>query len=357
MKIKLIFFLIPLLTLSCKNSQLDSNLKTIAKRKEAGKRFRSISSLNDQLVCNYEYKASDIRLLNKEIFPDKDTNFTFESGDGLRLDLNSGQEHLFKKVKPYFHLESLSDVKDCSDVSCLYRNLYRSSGDNERTAEIITWWNSRYSGVIDYRYYFSTENVGLENKLFKKEEIEGFWNYAFHIPSTFIDYLTFTTIRRFPSEFVRDDKSTILKGSVGVCGVAHSSGYIALSDTCMVQLDFFKAHSESEDYVYDSSSSMYNNFTHELGHLYDFKYDRNNGERLAYTKDWLTLSGWNKNPVAEEENEEDYREWLPSTKNNFLRDYAKVSPGEDFAESITGYVMSPIAFKKISLKKYNFLKI
>lgn len=84
---------------------------------------------------------------------------------------------------------------------------------------------------------------------------------------------------------------------------------------------------------------------HELMHLVDGVKDQN--IQLAHTEDWLKLSKWKQNPQS--------GNWSGNPKV-MCSEYGKTNPSEDFAECGVLYRYNPSMLKKISRKKYNFLK-
>lgn len=77
--------------------------------------------------------------------------------------------------------------------------------------------------------------------------------------------------------------------------------------------------------------------THEFGHIWSYQFGR---------KGFDLFSQWRKLPDGS----------TTTTSINFVSDYAKTNPIEDFAESITYYRYHPTLLKKASLSKYNYIK-
>ena len=95
---------------------------------------------------------------------------------------------------------------------------------------------------------------------------------------------------------------------------------------------------------------------HEIFHHHDFSGEKQ-GELLHAHSNFNQISGWDKGSQAlnpETGKVEEAFTHRPAAK--FVRDYAALSPYEDYAESITYYVLKPRALLNADPEKYNFIR-
>ena len=94
---------------------------------------------------------------------------------------------------------------------------------------------------------------------------------------------------------------------------------------------------------------------HELCHHHDYKgyYASGNGTMTSEQKNsaFKKLSVWKEVTSAKGESS-----WVPSGTAEFVSDYAKTSPAEDYAESCMNYVLHPEKLKEKAPVKYAFMK-
>jgi len=79
---------------------------------------------------------------------------------------------------------------------------------------------------------------------------------------------------------------------------------------------------------------------HEIGH--NLKGAR---KKLDYRQEWLDMSGWKK-----------VNGQLQMTRAANVSYYAKIYPTEDFAETVSAYRYNPELLKRVSMKKYEYIK-
>lgn len=94
---------------------------------------------------------------------------------------------------------------------------------------------------------------------------------------------------------------------------------------------------------------------HELCHHHDYKgyYTSGNGTMSSEQKNsaFKKLSGWKEVTSAKGESS-----WVPVEGSEFVSNYAKTAPAEDYAESCMNYVLHPEKLKEKAPKKYAFMK-
>lgn len=94
---------------------------------------------------------------------------------------------------------------------------------------------------------------------------------------------------------------------------------------------------------------------HELCHHHDYKgyYASGNGTMTSEQKNssFKKLSGWKEVTSAKGESS-----WVPLETAEFVSNYAKTSPAEDYAESCMNYVLHPEKLKEKAPGKYAFIK-
>lgn len=94
---------------------------------------------------------------------------------------------------------------------------------------------------------------------------------------------------------------------------------------------------------------------HELCHHHDYKgyYASGNGTMTSEQKNsaFKKLSGWKEVTSAKGESS-----WVPVEGSEFVSNYAKTAPAEDYAETCMNYILHPEKLKQKAPKKYAFMK-
>ncbi len=131
----------------------------------------------------------------------------------------------------------------------------------------------------------------------------------------------------FPLKHTRSPKTTGNKQLIRIRGPSRR-GIIANAT-----MKYFDPWEQQSDPYMDIA------VVHELGHYIW-------AEKKLSSLTWNAFSGWvNKGS-----------KWEYTKKHTLTSDYATNGPEEDFAESVVEYRYDPIALKKASLEKYNFIK-
>ena len=154
--------------------------------------------------------------------------------------------------------------------------------------------------------------------LFDSKELYGFWRLSLMLREPHTTLTNLKEVQRVPrgEKFDKPEYA-------GSCGLAYSDGSITLTDTCL----WFDRNSIDRGYFYAS-------VTHELSHQLDFLEGR--GTSLFYRShkpDYLQHAGLTLTEFVDASGAL-VNKWeiVPGTK--FIRDYAKGSPQENFADSV-----------------------
>lgn len=122
---------------------------------------------------------------------------------------------------------------------------------------------------------------------------------------------------------------------------------------------------DKENVIADSAMRFYSLFSrldkeeqaatiiHEIGHNMA---DSLGLKSLDETAAWYEISGWKRNEAKDADGKIEVSYTYNLQSNNFVSEYAKSSPVEDFAEAFAAYVVNPNFLKQKSIKKYNYMK-
>lgn len=228
------------------------------------------------------------------------------------------------------HGDKLGDPKEplpfetCEDVPCLY-NLVYGTPDGIAGYVHYLWFLKtgvylaadnlipNQSATLGGQY--NGKNFPVSAYLYEPDELYGWWRLSkmLRAPLTSLTYLK--EIQRIP----RGEK---MEGDNHIaCGLAHSDGWINLSDQCLI--------------VYQGSDSghFFASTIHEISHQLDFETGlRHNDEFYrSHWDDFLAMSGFQlreyRNPAGEQ-----VRQWELKPDSILVTAYAKNSPQENFAE-------------------------
>lgn len=233
------------------------------------------------------------------------------------------------------HGNKLGDPKEplpfetCEDVPCLYNLIY---GTPDGIAGYVHYLWFLRTGV-----YLAADNLipnqaspvagqyngkvfPISAYLYEPDELYGWWRLSkmLHAPLASLTYLN--EIQRIP----RGEK---MEGSNHIaCGLAHSDGWINLSDQCLI--------------VYPGSDSghFFSATIHEISHQLDFETGRRHNDEFYRSQwdDFLMMSGFELREYRNSA-QQLVREWVLKPDSMLVTAYAQNSPQENFAELLAYY--------------------
>ncbi len=230
--------------------------------------------------------------------------------------------------------EEKIDYRGCSDVPCLLNKIYGQDSGIEGHAIYLWYLKTGHILAVDNYVYEQKSSRGgeyqgnkhpLKDYLFSKDELYGFWRLSHMISDS---YKTLTTLK----EIQRVPKGESFEGrSAMTCGLAWSSGWIQLTDSC---LDF--------GYNNVDSGFFYESVTHEMAHEIDFQAGAKLGKSYrSQEPDWMEASGWELKEVRNAEGVTPQITRTLSIKpgfTKFVSSYAQTSPAENFADTLSLYL-------------------
>lgn len=128
------------------------------------------------------------------------------------------------------------------------------------------------------------------------------------------------------------------------CGLAHSSGWITLADSCL-------GTDENPDFGF-----LYTGVIHELSHHVDFEEGRRlNLSNRSLKEDYLNVSGMSLTEFVDT-SKKIKREWGFKGVRKVVSSYAETSPIENFAESLAFFrVQADHTKNNLSLEHFSFV--
>lgn len=154
--------------------------------------------------------------------------------------------------------------------------------------------------------------------LFDRKELYGFWRLSLVLRAPHTTISSLKEIQRVP----RGEKFEQPQYA-NACGLAYSEGYINLTDGCL----WFGTNNIDQGYFYAS-------VTHEISHMLDFFEGRGTQEFYrSHKPDYLKYTGLTLTEFVNESGQM-VKKWEIIPGAQFIRDYAKSSPQENFADSV-----------------------
>ncbi len=222
-------------------------------------------------------------------------------------------------------------VESCQDIPCIYNSLY---GTPDGIAGYVHYLWFLRTGV-----YLAADNVvpdqavptpGIYNGkshpllsyLLEDDELYGFWRLSKLLKSPYTTLTYLKEIQRMPrgEEFEGNNK--------GACGLAHSEGWIALTDSCLI--------------VYPGSDSgyLFPAVIHELTHQLDFEEGKRLNDDLyrSHLSDHMAMTGFSMSEYRDTAGRI-VRTYNLKPGSRLVSDYAKTSPQESFAELLAYYLV------------------
>lgn len=273
-----------------------------------------------------EVLKEEVRQLEEAL----DTNRLQGSWEGMALaEMPTSRALFFTKYGDRLKSVLPGGVGACTDVPCVYNLIYQTP---EGVAGLVHYlWFLRtgsYLAADNMVPEQASETPGVYNGktfevsdyLFSPDELYGFWRLGkmLRAPHTGLTYLS--EVHRIPRGERFEGKNSVS------CGLAHSSGWINLSDGCLI--------------VYPGSDSGYffHAVTHELSHQVDFEDGKRQFGELYRSKreDYLKLSGFELKEYLDPAGRL-IRQWSLTPEAKPVSSYAGTSPMENFAELLALY--------------------
>jgi hypothetical protein len=185
---------------------------------------------------------------------------------------------------------------------------------------------------------YKDKTHSFDKYLFSDKELYALWrlSHMLKAPHTTLNYLK--EVQRIPRG------ENFEEAGPSACGLAYSSGYILLTDSCL-------SVSSDQDMGY-----LYQAVTHELSHHVDFETGR--GSKKFYRShkdDYLELAGFFLEEYVDKDGKTQ-RRWAHTKDIKLVSEYAGTAPEENFAESIAFFrVEGDITKKNLTDKHYDFV--
>lgn len=239
------------------------------------------------------------------------------------------------------------DASSCQDIPCLFNTLY---GTPDGIAGYVHYLWFLRTGI-----YLAADNVvpdqqiqtpGIYNGkshplvsyLLDDDELYGFWRLSKLLKAPYSTLTYLKEIQRVPRGEAMEGQNS------GTCGLAHSDGWITVSDSCLT--------------VYPRSDGgyLFPAVIHELSHQLDYEEGRrlNDDFYRSHMSDYRQMTGFEMMEYLDS-NGLNIRKWLLKPDSRLVSDYAKTSPQESFAELLAYYVVDGDEVKaKVDQAALNF---
>ena len=221
---------------------------------------------------------------------------------------------------------------DCRDAVCVVNKVYSSTDGLEGWMTYLWYLKMGYHLSFKNKIYsqnsasagtYNGKVFPLADYLFSRDEFYGFWRMSHALTTPFRNLPKMNEIQRIPRKSAIEDSGPM------TCGLAWSTGYVLVNDGC---LSFWG--DKDNGFIYEG-------VTHELGHQIDYKLaDDTPGAGNYYSQigKWKEIGGWSLKEYWDETRKVTVQEWVTTLRNDqFVRDYARNSPAEHFADTIAYY--------------------
>jgi hypothetical protein len=244
-----------------------------------------------------------------------------------------------------------NDYSDCQDAICVINKVYKSKDGLEGWMTYLWYLKMGYRLSLKNKIYEQKDSAPgsydgkvypLNDYLFSRDELYAFWRMSHALTSPFKNLPKMIEIQRIP-------RKSKIEGRGAACGLAWSSGYVQVNDAC---LSFWGDK---------DTGFIYEGVTHELGHQIDYQFAediKSSGSYYSHVGTWKEIGGWSQTEYFDEERKETVQEWVSTLRNDqFVREYARTSPAEHFADTIAYYRYSGDTTKrKIPTDVYEHLQ-
>ena len=217
----------------------------------------------------------------------------------------------------------------CEDVPCLFNTLYDTPDGIAgyvhylwflRTDIYLAADNLVPGQVASGGGQYNGKLLPLSSYLYETDELYGWWRLSKMLKAPYSSLTYLKEIQRIP-------RGERMEGANAfACGLAHSDGWITLSDQCLI--------------VYPGSDSghFFPSVIHELTHELDFEVGKRHNDEFyrSHWNDYLTMSGFELKEYRNSAGQQ-VRQWLLKPDARIVTAYGKNSPQESFAELLAYY--------------------
>jgi hypothetical protein len=231
-------------------------------------------------------------------------------------------------------------AKDCASIQCAFEKLL---GSKEAAMQIFNInAKSGYKMILD-----QSINQNLAEQIWSPAEIREVDAVVSKLPRE---------LRNLPqiTEITRMGDGLRLHGHGANTGAYASPAQYGSKAELVIYDVGMNGVTTGKD-PFDVSSWPQEATMHELCHHHDYKgyYASGNGTMTSEQKNsaFKKLSGWREITSAKGESS-----WVSNKDSEFVSNYAKTAPAEDYAESCMNFVLHPKELKEKAPKKYAFIK-
>ncbi|MES2526802.1 MAG: hypothetical protein V4598_06930 [Bdellovibrionota bacterium] len=319
--------------------------------KAENKKTRSLASDEAPKCMRDLYSVETLKNEVRELEEMMDTNRI--SGQWKHLDLTTlptSAAVFLKKYGDQLGDKTLSqpiEASACQDIPCLYNALYGTPDGIAgyvhylwylRTGSYLAADNTAPDQQAPTAGIYNGKQIPFANYLFEEDELFGFWRLSKLLKAPYSTLTYLKEVQRIPRGEPFEGRNA------GACGLAHSDGWVALTDSCLI--------------VYPRSDNgyLFPAVIHELSHQLDFE----EGKRLnddfyrSQMSDYMALTGFEMREYRET-NGTLVRQWILKPGSRLVSDYAKNSPQESYAELLAYYIVDGDKIKtKVDQDALNF---
>lgn len=257
------------------------------------------------------------------------------------------------------------DYSGCATLPCLVNRVY-GEAENALPGWVHYWFFLRTGYVLNaaavYPGMDSTQvKAAPKDFLFTPEELRGFWRAAQSAPRPMANLAGLSRVyriprgHRLPSADDSDACGRFYGGhwwDVGDHGeqidIRSSPGYILLDSECLEII----ASMNTQEWI----GHLEGDFSHEVGHALEKSSIDGSARKvsLVFDPDWSKLNGWKFDSRLVDGRY--VYQYSRDPQAEFVSDYAKTSPAEDWAESIAFYRYGAETLREKAPKKFEYLK-
>lgn len=298
----------------------------------------------DKAKGSYEYYSEPIY---KQLFTGPETSRVI---DGMPLRGTAEELSIFGEAlgsRPPSKWKQLA--AGCTHVVCALEKMTGSKDGAYRT--LIVGKRDGYIMSFDQagnpNQTLGDRNTPLVEHLWSDKDIRIIEQGMAKLPDSFRRLPTLRTIQRYPDGYrtgrFTENAAAMAQSSTWVNG-ASRPGRVVMFDSSLQTANTVK-------------SQLY--FIHEVFHHRDFSERARSGSEFGDKREFQGLSGWrsvDRTEVGQDGRQQRVRAYETREGHSFVRDYAKSSPSEDFAESGAHYILAPDSLQRIDPDKYAWFK-
>lgn len=289
-----------------------------------------IETLIQKIECptEDERRLLEARAEYDALFPPTKGWSTSREIHGVKIKGTEEQLDLLERILGSKPPSTWAEARACRDVLCALTRAFKGEEPAIRALSIAKKYG--YAPVVGQE-----ESAANDERIWTARQLRVMSDVLKLLPKSFHQMESLKTIHLISS----NSAAVIDRNSGG------SDSFLGLMNGGTQKMHVVAADGDNDHTV--------ETFIHELGHAYDFNHGY--GQHCFHRDSkFADISGW---PLEERDADGKTMPLRPGKADQqFLRDYSKSSPWEDFADAVRFYVLEPKRFRQMAPEKYALVK-